>query len=60
MEPRRRKHWGWGYEDQQPSADALRSGVSETLLGQKTAKQALDAVAADWQRSLRRAGIGHG
>jgi ABC-type glycerol-3-phosphate transport system substrate-binding protein len=39
---------------------ALRSGVSETLLGQKTAKQALDAVATDWQRSLRRAGIGHG
>jgi hypothetical protein len=32
--------------------------VSETLLGQKTAKQALDGVAADWQRSLRRAGVG--
>ena len=39
---------------------ALRSGVSETLQGQKTAKQALDAVAADWQRSLRRAGIRRG
>jgi alkyldihydroxyacetonephosphate synthase len=25
---RRRKHWGWGYEDQQPSADALRSGAA--------------------------------
>ena len=37
---------------------SLRTGVSETLLGQKTAKQALDAVAADWQRSLRRAGVG--
>jgi ABC-type glycerol-3-phosphate transport system substrate-binding protein len=37
---------------------ALGTGISETLLGQKTAKQALDAVAADWQRSLRRAGIG--
>ena len=37
---------------------SLRTGVSETLLGQKTAKQALDAVATDWQRSLRRAGIG--
>src|SRR5246127_682483 len=36
----------------------LRTGVSETLQGQKTAKQALDAVAADWQRTLRRAGIG--
>src|ERR1700745_4366089 len=37
---------------------ALRPGVSETLQGQKTAKEALDAVAADWQRTLRRAGIG--
>jgi ABC-type glycerol-3-phosphate transport system substrate-binding protein len=36
---------------------ALRTGISEALLGQKTAKQALDAVAADWQRGLRRAGI---
>jgi ABC-type glycerol-3-phosphate transport system substrate-binding protein len=36
----------------------LRTGVSEALQGQKTAKQALDAVAADWQRTLRRAGIG--
>ena len=32
----------------------LRSGISQVLLGQKTAKEALDAVAADWQRSLRR------
>ena len=39
---------------------ALRAGVSETLQGQKTAKQALDAVAADWQRTLRRAGVGRG
>lgn len=39
---------------------ALRSGVSEALQGQKTAKQALDTVAADWQRSLRRAGIRRG
>jgi len=35
----------------------LRTGVSEMLLGQKSAKQALDAVAADWQRSLRRARV---
>jgi multiple sugar transport system substrate-binding protein len=35
----------------------LRSGISQVLLGQKTAKVALDAVAVDWQRSLRRAGI---
>jgi hypothetical protein len=27
------------------------------LLGQQTAKLALDGVAADWQRSLRRAGL---
>ena len=37
---------------------SLRTGVSEVLLGQKTAKVALDAVAADWQRGMRRAGIG--
>jgi ABC-type glycerol-3-phosphate transport system substrate-binding protein len=36
---------------------SLRTGVSAALLGQKTAKAALDDVAADWQRSLRRAGI---
>ena len=36
------------------------AGLSQALLGQKTAKDALDAVAADWQRSLRRAGIGRG
>jgi multiple sugar transport system substrate-binding protein len=35
----------------------LRSGISAVLLGQQTAKQALDMVAADWRRSLRRAGI---
>ena len=36
---------------------SLRAGVSQTLLGQKTAKQALDDVAREWQRNLRRAGI---
>jgi ABC-type glycerol-3-phosphate transport system substrate-binding protein len=35
----------------------LRSGISQVLLGQKAAKPALDAVAADWQRSLRRANL---
>jgi ABC-type glycerol-3-phosphate transport system substrate-binding protein len=35
----------------------LRSGISQVLLGQRTSKQALDAVASDWQRSLRRAGV---
>jgi multiple sugar transport system substrate-binding protein len=35
----------------------LRSGISAVLLGQETAKAALDRVAADWQRSLRRAGV---
>jgi ABC-type glycerol-3-phosphate transport system substrate-binding protein len=38
----------------------LRTGISEALQGQKSAKQALDAVAADWRRTLRRAGIGTG
>ncbi len=36
----------------------LRSGISAVLTGQQTAKQALDGVASDWQRSLRRAGLG--
>jgi len=36
----------------------LRTGVSAALLGQKKAKVALDEVAADWRRGLRRAGIG--
>ena len=47
-----------------PAFDALtaslRAGLSQTLLGQKTPKQALDEIAADWQRALRRAGIGKG
>jgi multiple sugar transport system substrate-binding protein len=36
----------------------LRTGISAALLGQKPAKDALDEVAADWRRSLRRAGVG--
>jgi multiple sugar transport system substrate-binding protein len=35
---------------------ALRAGLSQAVLGQKTPKQALDDVAADWQRTMRRAG----
>jgi multiple sugar transport system substrate-binding protein len=35
----------------------LRSGISRVLLGQMNAKAALDGVAADWTRSLRRAGL---
>jgi multiple sugar transport system substrate-binding protein len=38
----------------------LRGAISSVLLGQKTAKVALDGVAADWQRSLRRAGVKQG
>src|SRR6266446_4802653 len=34
---------------------ALRRGLSEVLLGHKTAKMSLDGVASDWERSLRRA-----
>jgi multiple sugar transport system substrate-binding protein len=36
----------------------LRSAVSAVLLGQKTARVALDAVATDWRRTLKRAGHG--
>jgi hypothetical protein len=36
---------------------SLRSAVSQTLLGQKTAKDALDECAREWQRNLRRAGV---
>ncbi len=35
----------------------LRVAVSEVLLGQKQAKQALDDVARQWQRSFRLAGL---
>lgn len=35
---------------------ALRAGLSQALLGQKTPKQALDDVANDWHRAMRRAG----
>ena len=38
----------------------LRAALSQAILGQKTAKQALDDVATDWQRGMRRAGIGKG
>ena len=34
MSTRRRKHWGWGYEDEQPSGDDLRAmagGLGEVL-----------------------------
>jgi multiple sugar transport system substrate-binding protein len=44
-----------------PAFDALeismRSALSEALLGQKKPKQALDDLALDWKRSLRRAGV---
>ena len=38
----------------------LRGAISNVLLGQKTAKVALDGVALDWQRALRRAGVKQG
>ena len=37
---------------------SLRTAMSEALLGQKPPKQALDELARDWQRNLRRAGVG--
>jgi ABC-type glycerol-3-phosphate transport system substrate-binding protein len=36
---------------------SLRGGISAVLLGQKTAKVALDGVASDWTRSLKRANL---
>ena len=36
---------------------SLRAAISSVLSGQNTAKPALDAVASDWQRALRRAGL---
>lgn len=39
---------------------SLRTGLSQAILGQKTPKQALDDVAVDWQRGLRRAGMKQG
>jgi multiple sugar transport system substrate-binding protein len=36
---------------------SLRSAISAVLLGQNNAKDALDAVASDWHRALRRAGL---
>jgi multiple sugar transport system substrate-binding protein len=39
---------------------SLRAGLSQAILGQKTAKQTLDDVATDWHRGLRRAGVGKG
>jgi ABC-type glycerol-3-phosphate transport system substrate-binding protein len=34
---------------------SLRSGLSQTLIGEKNPKQALDGVADDWRRIMRRA-----
>ena len=36
---------------------SLRTAISAVLSGQNNAKDALDAVASDWQRALRRAGL---
>ncbi|TDH59215.1 extracellular solute-binding protein [Dankookia rubra] len=36
----------------------LRPAISQCLIGERTAQQALDEVAADWRRTLRRAGVG--
>jgi multiple sugar transport system substrate-binding protein len=35
----------------------LRVAISAVLLGEKTARVALDGVAADWRRTLKRAGL---
>jgi alkyldihydroxyacetonephosphate synthase len=47
---RRRKHWGWGFEDQQPSAEQLRASVAGLAahlgmaLGEVEAPVALESV----------------
>ncbi len=54
MVERRRKHWGWGYEDEQPSADELHAaakglaehlGVGEVELRQPVAIEAVSLPA---------------
>jgi multiple sugar transport system substrate-binding protein len=35
----------------------LRTGISQVLLGQRTAQQALDEVATQWRRSFKMAGL---
>jgi ABC-type glycerol-3-phosphate transport system substrate-binding protein len=41
-----------------PTLEArLRPAISQVLLGERDAKTALDQVASDWQRSLRRANL---
>jgi len=35
----------------------LRGAISAVLLGEKKAKQALDQVASDWERTLKRTGV---
>jgi ABC-type glycerol-3-phosphate transport system substrate-binding protein len=35
----------------------LRTAISQVLLGQKTAQQALDDVANQWHRSFKLAGM---
>lgn len=46
-----------GDEMWDPLEQRLRSGVSEVLLGRKDAKRALEDVATDWSRMLKRAGL---
>src|SRR6185437_13851911 len=35
----------------------IRTAISQVLLGQKTAKQALDDVARQWERAFKNAGM---
>ena len=36
---RRRSHWGWGYEDEWPSADELRAWAHDRLARFKVPKE---------------------
>ncbi len=66
------RNYGWAaasaeaiaHADQGPADEVwgtlearLRTGISEVLRGSRTAKAALDSVANDWRRTLRRAGL---
>ena len=54
MKIRRHKHWGWGYEDQQPSPDALRETASLAAEHLGLALGEIEAPVALEQLELRR------
>ena len=53
MEIRRHKHWGWGFEDQQPSASELQAMASGPLANLGIALSELEAPVSLEQLNLR-------